>query len=212
MRERCPELGLPEDRQRIYFHPGSVISMANSIDARMVQVGSYLPDPEAPNDGRAPLTSTWEAAKKRSASRNLLPTRWVQGQQLIEGIRQCVEYRNSMGHSSLVLTFGRAPDSAVDWVWRSLGKNEETIDRPVDVGKFDRWELRFCAVGQSFKFIVGPARHFVQIDGFRIDQIDMAGSLQTTPADDWSLVTENLAEQWNSAIAWPCPSSALPTG
>lgn len=209
MRDSRPDLGIPEDRRRIYFHLGVVISMANSVDARMVQVGSYLLDPKSPNDGRALLASTWEAKKKRSALQRIFPAGWVQGKELLEGIRQCAEYRNSMGHASLEFDLGAPPDMNVKWLWRSLGRNGTIVETPVDIHSFDGWELRFRAIEESFKFIVGPARYFTLIDGFSIDQIDIANSLKTTPAADWSLVPEDLTDQWNSAIAWLYPSAAI---
>lgn len=198
--------GFQMERTRIFTHLGIVVSLASAIDARMVQVGSFLSDHENPNDARVAFAKLKRAVDKRRALRAVMPANWKQGEQIIEAIRQCSDYRNAMGHGSLDLKVGVLPHSIATWSWVALNAEANLKTVPIDLSRFEQWEYRFRAVEEALSFVVGPGRHFMHELKLQLEGIDVKGSLKDGGPHEWSIVGEDRSETWNEAIDWLFPA------
>jgi hypothetical protein len=175
MRDPRPDLGIPEDRQRIFAHLGVVVSLASVIDARMLQIGAWLVNP----DDQQAVRREWvkknrTALARRRALHQAMPYGWQQGAQLLEATGRAFAHRNTMGHGSLDFKIAGPPDYAVSWSWLTIHEKTGEIEVvPIDLSEFEVLEFRFTVIEEALKFIVGPARHFAKDKNDALPTIDL---------------------------------------
>ncbi|MFF2300805.1 hypothetical protein [Arthrobacter sp. NPDC058127] len=207
MRDPRPDLGIPEDRAVIFHHVGLILSQANLIDGRLIQLGSWLSDPADANVHRGRWVKMNRAVEKRKAIASLLPGSWQHRDPLIEGVRSCFDYRNAFAHASLDFELGGPPDYHVEWSWLTASNADAARVTPIDLSVFRKWEFRFEAVNQALKYVLGPGRFFVETQNFPLDQIDLRGALLKGEHDDWSLVPDDQVDSWQEAVDWLFPKA-----
>ncbi|HEY8700627.1 MAG TPA: hypothetical protein VIM08_06620 [Arthrobacter sp.] len=212
MKDPRHDLGIPEDRATIFHHIGLILSQANLIDGRLIQLGSWLSDPAAANAHRGRWVKMNRAAEKRRAIASLLPTSWQHRSPIIEGIRRCFEYRNNFAHASLEFKLGPPPDYDVEWSWLTMGIADAAKHTPIDLGVFRLWEFRFEALNQALKYVLGAGRFFVETRGIPLDQTDLRGALLQGEHDDWSLVPDYQVDSWHQAVDWLFPTAIYADG
>ncbi|MGM7774407.1 hypothetical protein ACSVHC_00030 [Arthrobacter sp. KNU-44] len=206
MRDPRPDLGIPEDRAAIFHHVGLILSQANLIDGRLIQLGSWLSDPADANAQRGRWVKMNRAVEKRKAIASLLPT-WQHRAPLIEGVRRCFEYRNTFAHASLEFELGEPPDYHVEWSWLTASIADADKVTPIDLGVFRMWEFRFEALNQALKYVLGAGRFFVEAQDLPLDQTDLRGALLQGEHDDWSLVSDDQVDSWQEAVDWLFPTA-----
>jgi hypothetical protein len=207
MRDPRPDLGIPEDRAAIFHHAGLILSQANLIDGRLIQLGSWLSDPADANADRARWAKMNRAVDKRKAIASMLPESWQHRAPLIEGVRCCFDYRNAFAHASLDFELGGPPEYHVKWSWHTASIAGAAKVTPIDLSVFRKWELRFEALNQALKYVLGPGRFFVETQDLTLDQIDLRGALLQGEHDDWSLVPDDQVDLWQEAVDWLFPTA-----
>lgn len=208
MRDPRADLGIPEDRAAIFHHVGLILSQANLIDGRLIQLGSWLSDPADANAQRRRWVKMNRAVEKRKAIASLLPETWQDRAPLIEGVRSCFDYRNSFAHASLEFELGGPPDYHVEWSWLTASIAGGAKVTPVDREVFPIWEFRFEALNQPLKYVLGAGRFIVETQDLPVDQIDLRGVLLQGEHDDWSLVPDDRVDSWQEAVDWLFPTAA----
>ncbi|MFF1880205.1 hypothetical protein ACFVVC_01885 [Pseudarthrobacter sp. NPDC058196] len=207
MRDPRHDLGIPEDRAAIFHHAGLILSQANLIDARLVQLGSLLSDPKDANANRARWAKMNRAVEERKAIARELPESWQHGAPLVEGVRRCFDYRNAFAHASLDFELGGPPEYHVKWSCHSVSNSGAVKVTPIDLSVFRKWELRFEALNQALKYLLGPGRFFVETQDLTLAPIDLRGALLQGEHDDWSLVPDDQVDLWQETVEWLFPTA-----
>jgi len=153
-----PDRGIPEDQAKITAHIGKLASIASSIDRLMSDVGALLTDPHNPDTARRDWNRKRTSDKIRQL-RRLIPN-WKEGQQLLEGSKKCLDYRNSFSHSSVEFRFDDS--GKVIWEWISERKNGQIEEAPIDISSFETWEYRFHVAHYCFRYLIYPGFAFMR--------------------------------------------------
>ncbi len=188
-----PDRGIAEDQQRIHSHDGRIISLANDIDDRMTQVGTWLADGDLSGTSREIWDRQFQK-KKRASIAALFPTGWHEGELLISRTRDCFNYRNSIGHSTLGLRF--IEDGVMVWERRSSrGATEVSLDSLLP------WETRLAVVYRAWTLIVYPSIPMIREYQISLEGVDLAGMLASDLLESDAIGNDDL----RGAVAWLFP-------
>lgn len=195
MKDDRPDRGIDEDLQLIHAHDGRIVSIANTIDERMVHAGEWFTDRDMSDRSRDAWIERKPSEKLRKLAK-VMPKDWRDGEMLRDRTKKCFDYRNNIGHGTVKFLFEE--DGSTIWERRSIKK---TV--PIDLAMFERWERRFAAIETSWKRLVYPGSLWMRDQNLTPEQIDLPG-LVAAEADPLSL-SDVVVKDWLSVVRWVFP-------
>ncbi|KHL02379.1 hypothetical protein LK10_12905 [Sinomonas humi] len=174
-------------------------SLANAIDLRLLQWGTWIEDPVDP-DSLRPKWAKRSTRGKRVELKKLLPPIWAPGLKLIDGVRRAFLYRNSIAHASVHFHF-ESPNPNPIWIWRAVNKDGSPRSDSIEFEAFAKWELRLSALEQCLTWLVYPGMPMIR-DGYLVlEQLDLATQLLEVGRSP-ALGIDHPPDEWRTAVAW----------